>query len=158
MKKFLFLFLAIMALSMSAQQKGDLLVGVNTSLTDNRVTDLHFTPEIGYQFSDNLQVGIAVTYFKTDVSEYDRYSVDVKYYPTALKLNSTSKVRLFAGGSFGTGFLGDSDYSVGLKIGGTGYLNRWFYLEPNLGFVTDQYDGGAYLTRLNTGITCGIKL
>lgn len=131
MKKFLSLILFITIASVTfSQTKGDFFVGTNSNLTWTSLSNLQLSTGIGYQVSDEWQVGGF-----TMINKQDHTSLYARWYPS--KCIIKENVRAFMQGSFDTSF--DAEYwGINLSTGVTGFLNKTIYVEPRIGLYWNQ--------------------
>lgn len=158
MKKILFLFLCLLAFTTIGytQTKGDLIVGTYSQLT-GRVVDFSFNPSIGYQLSDNVQLGASISVNSTTTGPtYDWYQLYGKYYPTT---NVFKTVKPFA--QLGIGIsLSDSYNVTNVNVGVTKFLRQdgVLYIEPSVGFAHSDFGGGNRTNSLGVRIGIGLRL
>lgn len=155
---FLSLTISIVIFSQSksfSQSKGDLFVGADSELAVGRIQDLGLSPVIGYQVTNNLQFGVNFVVNTTNNTSYDWYQGYLKWYPTFVEKAINDNVRPFFKGSVGTSTT-DKYTNVGVSIGATGFLAKWFYLEPSITY--SYYNISGDINRLGVNVACGIRL
>lgn len=156
MKKYfsLVLFASIfLFVDLNAQRKGDVIVGANTSL-NGRIVDLSLAPTVGYQLSDNVQLGFGMVLNKTPNTSYDWYQLYGRYYPTK---GMFAKIRPFAQAQFGVSST-NSYSTAGLQVGLTSFIkfDGWFFVEPSLGWTYSDYGGNSNSVGVNLAL--GLRL
>lgn len=156
MRRLFSIILLLSAITITtAQQRGDLFVGADSELAGGRIADLGLSPVLGYQLNDHLQVGLNLVVSSTDNTSYDWFQGYLKWYPTFFTGVVNNNVRTFLKGSFGTSIT-DSYTNVGAALGVTGFLTKWFYLEPSVGYSYSDRRGDS--NRLGVNLACGIRL
>lgn len=149
----IFILLLCMSISCAgfSQTKGDLFIGAGTDLTHSAVKDLQLSPTVGYQFSNKFQIGANIQFEGTDNTNFDWVSAFVKYYPGCGLKNALVFTQLSGG------FSSSDDFNtIGVNVGVTGFLNKWFYLEPTFGYTFTDYGIGT--NKFGFNLSCGIKL
>lgn len=156
MNKFLKLLsiMLVMANSVSSQSAKDVFVGLNSDLTNSRVSDLSLSPNVGYMVNDNFMVSANVRWTDSDGSSYSFLGATVRYYNSNLNLKST--VSTFLEGSLGTSF-SDDDTTFGIGVGLNAWLSSKFYLEPKLSLATIHSEVGGNYTDLGFQIGAGFR-
>lgn len=156
MKKFFFLLCLLTLTTIDAQTKGDLVVGTYSQL-QGRVVDFSFNPSIGYQVTDNVQLGASISVNSTTTGPtYDWYQVYGKYYPTK---NVFKTVKPFA--QLGIGIsLSDSYNVTNVNVGVTKFLKQdgVLYIEPSVGYAHSDFGGGNRTNSLGVRIGIGLRL
>ncbi len=152
MKKIIMTFAAAMvAMAMDAQIYAGGTVGFVTESTDgNSESTLLLQPEVGYNFAENLAVGIVFGYGESGKDEHKLKTFTINPYLryTALKFD---KVNIFLDGEIGYtnkkyGGVKTNIFEVGVKPGVAINLNEKLSLVTHVGFLGYQnskpdYDG-----------------
>ena len=151
MKRILFIFsLLLISLLGFSQTKGDWLIGLNSNLSNVPLRDISFSEHIGYQVSNQWQVGGSFNFQK----DADVMAVLIRYYPT--KCHIKDNIRSFM--SAGTTVSFNDDYNnVSLGVGLTGFINKTIYIEPSVNFINAAYPAGNYW-KFTTNIAIGIRI
>lgn len=147
MKKFILIaFAAIMGLSATAQDSkwylgGQLTVG-GAKVEDVSATEITVLPEIGYNVSENVSIGVqlGVDWIKVEDDKQTTWQVNpyVRY-----NYFKSERVNLFVDGGVDLGFGKVADetalqYGVGFRPGVEFCLNEKFSLVAHVGFLGYQ--------------------
>jgi len=164
MKKILFILLTFFTLGLRGQEltvvttdendcskyctweKGDIHIGVNSSLTNQSLQYLSISPVIGYAITDKDLVYGSIMY--ADSPEVQFYSLGY-----ARSLCSVA----YAGISGGlSGHTGNWLKHASLDLGLYKELNDWLFISPKISL--ERYWEAVDRTSVTTNITFGIKL
>lgn len=122
---------------MDTLNRGDILVGVNTQLSNVPISAISLGSSISYGITDNLFVGGSLTGVESDVV-----------------------LGLGVRGYLSQGFFGQASYQLNtiqdtnqfmIGAGVTRFLNDWFYVEPSLNY---NFSGNSF----GLFIGCGLRI
>lgn len=137
-----------------SQSKGDIIIGANSSLSTSRLVDLRLLPTVGYQVNDAVQVGAGITVLNSPGSDYNSFSIYARYYPKSCVISE--RIRSFfqlSGGVSPT----HNTTAFGVDVGVTAFLNKWFFVEPRLGWDLNTFED-QNISNLGMSLGFGVRL
>jgi hypothetical protein len=137
-----------------SQEKGSMMLGVGTSLTGVRISEIMVNPAIGYFPTNNIMLGGNISYVGTASEGFSWLLLNGRYYiPGYLVLEDC---RVFAEVAYGTTFSGTSTQGW-LGTGMTIRLGSVWFIEPRLVFsTTNNGSGGPLFHELGLRIGGGL--
>lgn len=136
-----------------SQESGSLMLGVGTSITGVRISEIMINPAFGYFATDNVMIGGNISYVGTVSEGYSWILLTGRYYVPGELITNNSRV--FGELSYGTAFSGtSSQFWVG--TGMTIRLGSVWFVEPRLVFSSlDNGSGGPLFHDLGIRIGGG---
>lgn len=154
MRFFKTLFVVLLSIvTLSSQDKGSLMLGVGTSITGVRISEIMINPAFGYFVTKDVMIGGNISYVGTVSEGYSWVLLTGRYYIPGNLI--TDRSRVFGELSYGTAFSGtSSQFWVG--SGMTIRLGSVWFIEPRLVFSSlDNGSGGPLFHDLGIRIGGG---
>ncbi len=152
----IFLFFSIFTSVATAQvpmSKNDVVVGLNTNLSNSRLVDVQLSPIVGFMVTRNVMASASFVYNSSAGNKYSWVTGGIRYYNT--KMNIKPSINTFAEllGGISTN---EYDNYYGLSVGINAFLTNHIYLEPKLLFQSTYINSDNY-TSVGLQLGAGIK-